>query len=90
LIAIVNNVKEDRATATASATVQINGATVSVVELNETPIQRASVTPASFAATSPSAIPTSGLYLVDLHFERELKWGRTAIFAEVVDFSLLA
>jgi hypothetical protein len=87
LVSIANNVKEGRATATASAIVQINGAVAAVVQTNETPIQRASVTPTSLIATSPAGIPTSGFYLVDLDFTRELKWGRTAIFAEVVDFS---
>lgn len=46
----------------------------------------ASITPTSLAATSPAAIPTSGLYLHRLRSE-SYKWGYNRVFAEVVDFA---
>lgn len=49
----------------------------------------ASVTPTSASATSPTAIPTSGLYLVDLNPDIG-EYGYAFIHAVVVDFSVYA
>ena len=49
----------------------------------------ASVTPTSASATSPTGIPTTGLYLVDLTPDIG-EYGYAFIHAEVVDFSVYA
>lgn len=48
-----------------------------------------SVTPTTLTATSPSAIPTSGLYLVDVDV-RMWKYGYSMVFATVLDASIFA
>jgi hypothetical protein len=50
---------------------------------------RAFVSPTSVTATSPSAIPVTGFYLVDCHIE-EADWGYSMVMAEVLDASKLA
>lgn len=45
---------------------------------------KASVTPTSFPATSPSSIPTSGLYLMDTNVNL-YKWGYNRVHAIVLD-----
>lgn len=49
----------------------------------------ASITPTTVAATVPTAIPTTGLYVVDLT-TRPFEFNRVEVIADVVDFALLA
>jgi hypothetical protein len=48
-----------------------------------------SVTPTSFAATTPAVIPTSGLYLVSTEFNT-YRYGYIAVMARVLNASVLA
>ena len=49
----------------------------------------ASVAPATLAATSPTAIPTTGYYLTDIDSE-PYQFDRVRVFAEVVNFAYFA
>jgi hypothetical protein len=65
---------------------------VGVIANEPTPIMatvNAGVTPASFSATSPAAIPTSGKRLV-AHTGDPADYGFTLIHAVVVDFAQYA
>lgn len=83
------------ATATADAsTIEILGTGIDAGEIDNvigprTKTATASITPASLAATSITAIPTSGLYLVDLNIQ-PYQFDRVKVFAEVVDFAYFA
>jgi hypothetical protein len=48
----------------------------------------AEVAPLEFAATTPSALPSTGLYLYDVQFFSP-KWGSSRIHAVIVDFSVI-
>lgn len=48
----------------------------------------ASVSPTTFAATTPTSVPASGLYLYRIDQEEE-EWGYTQIAATVIDFANL-
>lgn len=82
----------DKANATSQAIITggQNFPPQSVIVEGESPIITASVTPSTLAATSPTTVPTTGLYLIDSSFESDQEWGRTKVFAEVVDFSIFA
>lgn len=92
LITIANNAMPLTAIAEARATIVggLNFPPQETVQTGGIPTQVASVTPTTLAATTPTTIPTSGLYLVDSNFDSELEWGRTKVFAEVVDFAQFA
>lgn len=91
-ITISNNQTIVSAHADAQATILggLNFPYAQVTKSVQSPPQVASVTPTSLAATTPTSIPTTGLYLVDSSFEPDKEWGRTKVFAEVVDFSIFA
>lgn len=87
---LTNWYREVKAAATATASTFINTVAQTVTVTRETPLQVAQITPVSYAATSPTSVPTTGLYLTDSDFSPDKEWGRTRIFAEVVDFSQYA
>lgn len=77
-----------------ASTVEILGTGVDVAEIINTIGPRtktatASVSPASLAATSITAVPVTGLYLVDLDIQ-PFQFDRVRVFAEVVDFTRFA
>lgn len=78
-------------TATASCAVEWSGTNFPSVSVSESGSVTATgeVSPSSRGATSPASVPTTGLYLVDLKPEPFPKWGRTKIYAEVLDASSL-
>lgn len=49
-----------------------------------------SITPSSISATTPAAIPTSGLYLYDVSIGESTFYNNFAIHAKVFDFSIIA
>ena len=59
------------------------------VEAIATKAAEGEVSPISLSATSPSTVPTSGLYLIDSKAE-PWEYGYAMIMAEVMDASLLA
>jgi len=82
------------ATATASAPFFGHGPTVVVGSIPNAPgartkVANASVFPTSLAATSPTTIPTTGKYIVDVSSEIG-EYGYMLVHAVVVDFSVYA
>lgn len=63
--------------------------TLAAVDNAPTPITKTangSVSPTSLSATSPTGVPTSGIYLLDIA-PAESEWGYTFLKATVVDFA---
>jgi hypothetical protein len=74
------------ATTVPSPPITLTGSTYAPAPLTETAL--ASVTPITFAATTPSAIPTSGLYLLELN-PGEQEYGYQFLVATVFNFASL-
>lgn len=93
----VTGATTDTETVTATVvadTMAVSGPTVSIPAIlnSPTPITAtvtAGVTPTSLSATSPAAVPTSGLYLVD-HDATPAEFGLLLVHAVVVDFAQYA
>lgn len=89
-ISIINASQYTRVGATATASARLTGDFTARASAGQSSgLLPVSILPSSFAATSPSDIPRSGLYIVDSKAE-PFKWGWVKCSATIVNASLFA
>lgn len=91
LITITNTASPSQTASGTAAVEWVGAGGLDSVDVNITAsrVASGSVSPVSVAATSPSAIPTAGIYLVDSKVE-PYDFGYAKVFAETIDASVFA